>query len=517
MAELLERDDPLAALAACARDAAAGPRRHGAGERRGRHRQDQPARALRPPGVARRPRALGRLRVAGDAAPARAAARHRRAGRARRCARARARRTTAPRCSAPCSTSSRARRRRRVLVFEDVHWADEATLDLVKFLGRRIHRLPALLVLSHRDDVAALGNLRARARRAAAGAPDADRAGAPLARRGRRPGGALGARRRRRRPCRDRRQSVLRHRGAARRRRRRAACRRRCATPCSAAPPSSARGRSRCCSWPRSCRARSSWRSSPRCSRRRPRTSRLPARRPAAGRGRDAALSPRARAHGGRGIDPGAARDAPARAACWRRCRRARAARRRWPSSRITRSAPATSTPSLRWAPQAAREAGARGARREAAAHCRAALAHADGSTTALAPRCSTTTRRTASSSTTSPPRSRRASRRSRCSSGRATRARQCEALAAHAFALVRALRNADADAASRRAIALAESIAAGPAARQGLCDRVVPAHAQPRLRRRRVAWGEKAIALAERCDDRADAWPAPTTRSARR
>ena len=44
-----------------------------------------------------------------------------------------------------------------VLVFEDVHWADEATLDLVKFLGRRIQRLPALLVLSHRDDIASLG------------------------------------------------------------------------------------------------------------------------------------------------------------------------------------------------------------------------------------------------------------------------------------------------------------------------------------------------------------------------
>ena len=47
-----------------------------------------------------------------------------------------------------------------VLVLEDVHWADEATLDLVKFVGRRIHRLPALLVLSYRDDVAALGSLR---------------------------------------------------------------------------------------------------------------------------------------------------------------------------------------------------------------------------------------------------------------------------------------------------------------------------------------------------------------------
>jgi predicted ATPase len=27
-----------------------------------------------------------------------------------------------------------------VLVFEDIHWADEATIDLIKFLARRIHR-----------------------------------------------------------------------------------------------------------------------------------------------------------------------------------------------------------------------------------------------------------------------------------------------------------------------------------------------------------------------------------------
>ena len=37
-------------------------------------------------------------------------------------------------------------------VVEDVHWADEATLDLLKFLGRRIDRVPCLLVLSWRDD-----------------------------------------------------------------------------------------------------------------------------------------------------------------------------------------------------------------------------------------------------------------------------------------------------------------------------------------------------------------------------
>ena len=39
-----------------------------------------------------------------------------------------------------------------VAIFEDVHWADEATLDLLKFLGRRIDRVPCLLALSWRDD-----------------------------------------------------------------------------------------------------------------------------------------------------------------------------------------------------------------------------------------------------------------------------------------------------------------------------------------------------------------------------
>ena len=43
-------------------------------------------------------------------------------------------------------------RRPVVAVFEDVHWADDATLDLLKFLGRRIDRVPCLLVLSWRDD-----------------------------------------------------------------------------------------------------------------------------------------------------------------------------------------------------------------------------------------------------------------------------------------------------------------------------------------------------------------------------
>lgn len=39
-----------------------------------------------------------------------------------------------------------------VVVIEDVHWADEATLDLITFLGRRIAHLPTLLILTYRDD-----------------------------------------------------------------------------------------------------------------------------------------------------------------------------------------------------------------------------------------------------------------------------------------------------------------------------------------------------------------------------
>jgi DNA-binding CsgD family transcriptional regulator len=40
----------------------------------------------------------------------------------------------------------------RVLVVEDIHWADEATIDLLRFLGRRIRDAPVLLILTYRDD-----------------------------------------------------------------------------------------------------------------------------------------------------------------------------------------------------------------------------------------------------------------------------------------------------------------------------------------------------------------------------
>ena len=38
------------------------------------------------------------------------------------------------------------------VVFEDMQWADEATLDLLKFLGRRIARTRAILVITYRDN-----------------------------------------------------------------------------------------------------------------------------------------------------------------------------------------------------------------------------------------------------------------------------------------------------------------------------------------------------------------------------
>jgi DNA-binding CsgD family transcriptional regulator len=38
-----------------------------------------------------------------------------------------------------------------VLVIEDTHWADDATLDAIKYLGRRIARTSGLLVLTYRD------------------------------------------------------------------------------------------------------------------------------------------------------------------------------------------------------------------------------------------------------------------------------------------------------------------------------------------------------------------------------
>src|SRR5690606_16010211 len=39
-----------------------------------------------------------------------------------------------------------------VLAVEDVHWADEATGDALRYLVRRIAALPAVVLLTYRDD-----------------------------------------------------------------------------------------------------------------------------------------------------------------------------------------------------------------------------------------------------------------------------------------------------------------------------------------------------------------------------
>ncbi len=45
-----------------------------------------------------------------------------------------------------------------LLVFEDIHWADEATIDFIKFLGRRITRFRCLFILTWRDEEVPLGH-----------------------------------------------------------------------------------------------------------------------------------------------------------------------------------------------------------------------------------------------------------------------------------------------------------------------------------------------------------------------
>ena len=44
------------------------------------------------------------------------------------------------------------KKEKTLIVFEDIHWADEATLDFIKFFARRITQLPCLFILTYRDD-----------------------------------------------------------------------------------------------------------------------------------------------------------------------------------------------------------------------------------------------------------------------------------------------------------------------------------------------------------------------------
>jgi len=42
--------------------------------------------------------------------------------------------------------------KKTIVVFEDIHWADEATIDFIKFFARRISRIPCMFILTYRDN-----------------------------------------------------------------------------------------------------------------------------------------------------------------------------------------------------------------------------------------------------------------------------------------------------------------------------------------------------------------------------
>ena len=119
--------------------------------RRSGHRQDRPAAGVLSRATRSAARAVGRLRCAVHAAAARA-----------RSTTSRARRRAS--CSPPSMPRPAATRSSRaaldelehgppaLVVFEDCHWADEATFDLLKFLGRRMQRTRSMLVMTYRTD-----------------------------------------------------------------------------------------------------------------------------------------------------------------------------------------------------------------------------------------------------------------------------------------------------------------------------------------------------------------------------
>ncbi|HMA45857.1 MAG TPA: AAA family ATPase, partial [Frankiaceae bacterium] len=58
-----------------------------------------------------------------------------------------------------------------VLLVEDLHWADDATLDVLGYLARRLAGLPAVVVLTYRDDSVPVGHPVHRLLGALAGCP----------------------------------------------------------------------------------------------------------------------------------------------------------------------------------------------------------------------------------------------------------------------------------------------------------------------------------------------------------
>ena len=154
----------------------------------------------------------------------------------------------------------------------------------------------------------------------------------------------------------------------------------------------------------------------------------------------------------------------------------------------------------LRWAPLAAREAALRGSRREAAAHCQIALAYADQLTdaqhAALLDELATHSFELNDLATAI------AAREQSIALYGDGNPEPCSlSLSAHAMSLVRALRNADADAASQRAIAIAQTLPPGRA-----LARAYATESYLRMLNRdydaAIDWGDRAVLLAEHVND---------------
>jgi DNA-binding CsgD family transcriptional regulator len=86
----------------------------------------------------------------------------------------------APEAVYPAVLEQLAGPRPTLLVVEDVHWADDATLDVLRFLVRRIAGLPALLLLTLRDEAAVADHPAQQLLGALAGVPATRLALAPL-------------------------------------------------------------------------------------------------------------------------------------------------------------------------------------------------------------------------------------------------------------------------------------------------------------------------------------------------
>ncbi len=95
---------------------------------------------------------MGRLRQPADSAAARPAVRHRRAGSTANSARLCRRGAARDRLFAAFLAEIESPAALTVAVIEDAHWADEATIDLLSFLGRRLGRMTALVLVTYRDD-----------------------------------------------------------------------------------------------------------------------------------------------------------------------------------------------------------------------------------------------------------------------------------------------------------------------------------------------------------------------------